>query len=152
MWFWFFLHSAVKTASIRYPPVNRHHPYPINPIRMYADRFAIHHFHRPHSIDVPAVGLFRIIEKRKNKTANSNDQSPVCIVWGGVCETDGKCTLTLLIQLIVLSLQIIVARLVGLIFSLHECYVFGSFFQNLRSTRLQWSGGWKQRSESIASQ
>lgn len=44
--------------------------------------------------------------------------------------------LTLLVQLIVLSFQVFITRLMILVFPFHESYVFGSFFQNLSSTRL----------------
>lgn len=43
---------------------------------------------------------------------------------------------TLCIQLIILSFQIVVVLLMALIFALHECYVVGSFLQNLCTARL----------------
>lgn len=45
--------------------------------------------------------------------------------------------LTLLVQMIVLSFEVFIAWLVVLVFSFHECYIFGSFFQNLSSARLE---------------
>lgn len=44
--------------------------------------------------------------------------------------------LTLLVQLAVLSFQVLITGLMVLIFPFHERYVFGGFLQNLSSTRL----------------